>query len=57
MKYDSVEDISFIGSTKKGLKQLNQRENILKTCLELGGDDPLIVLIDADLELAIKNAV
>ncbi len=53
-----IQGVSFTGSTEVGSKiaELAGR-NIKKVVLELGGSDPFIVLDDADIEFAAKNAV
>ncbi|MHA1675673.1 MAG: aldehyde dehydrogenase family protein, partial [Candidatus Njordarchaeales archaeon] len=51
---DRIRVISFTGSTNTG-KELTKIAGIKKLHLELGGQDPAIVLADADLELASKR--
>ena len=50
-----VELITFTGSVAVG-KQIARRAGYKRVVLELGGNDPLIVLDDADLELAVLLA-
>jgi succinate-semialdehyde dehydrogenase / glutarate-semialdehyde dehydrogenase len=53
-----VRKISFTGSTEVGRILLRQAaENIQKCSMELGGNAPLIVFDDADLDRAVKGAV
>lgn len=52
---DRVEVVSFTGSVAVG-KKIAATAGYKKIILELGGNDPLIVLDDADLELASKLA-
>ncbi len=52
---DRVELVSFTGSVAIG-KTISRTAGYKKLCLELGGNSPLIVLDDADLELAVKLA-
>lgn len=53
-----VRKISFTGSTEVGKILLRQAaENVQKCSMELGGNAPLIVFDDADLDLAVKGAV
>lgn len=50
--------LSFTGSTKVGRMLLEQcAEKILRTSLELGGNAPLIVFEDADLDEAVEGAI
>jgi succinate-semialdehyde dehydrogenase/glutarate-semialdehyde dehydrogenase len=50
--------LSFTGSTKVGKILLEQcAEKVLRTSLELGGNAPLIVFADADLDEAVEGAV
>jgi aldehyde dehydrogenase (NAD+) len=49
---DRVELVSFTGSVAIG-KTISRTAGYKKLCLELGGNSPLIVLDDADLELAV----
>ena len=51
-----VDKISFTGSVTTGLL-IAQRAGMKKVTLELGGNDPLIVLDDADIDAAVKGAV
>jgi len=53
-----IKAISFTGSTEVGM-HVNHRagEHGIRTQLEMGGKNPLIVLEDADLDLAVKAAV
>lgn len=50
-----VELVSFTGSTGVG-KKIAALAGYKKTCLELGGNAPLIILEDADMELAVQLA-
>ncbi len=52
---DRVEAVTFTGSVKTG-KQIARTCGYKRQCLELGGNSPLIVLRDADLDLAAKLA-
>ncbi len=52
---DRVEMVSFTGSVEIG-KLIAKTAGYKKTCLELGGNSPLIILEDADMELAVKLA-
>jgi succinate-semialdehyde dehydrogenase/glutarate-semialdehyde dehydrogenase len=50
--------ISFTGSTGVGSTLLKQASrNIVNASMELGGDGPFIVLDDADVDLAVREAV
>jgi succinate-semialdehyde dehydrogenase / glutarate-semialdehyde dehydrogenase len=50
--------LSFTGSTKVGRHLLSRSgEQVLRTSMELGGDAPLLVFDDADLERAVEGAV
>ncbi len=54
----SVRKLSFTGSTEVGRILLRQAaENVQKCSMELGGNAPLIIFDDADLDLAVKGAV
>nr|WP_313901267.1 aldehyde dehydrogenase family protein [Mycobacterium sp. SMC-4] len=48
--------VSFTGSTPVG-KGIAEKAGLKKLALELGGNGPLVVLDDADLELAVQAAV
>jgi aldehyde dehydrogenase (NAD+) len=48
--------VSFTGSTETGLR-ISRRAGIKKLLLELGGNAPLVVLDDADLDYAVDSAV
>ena len=50
-----TEVLTFTGSVEIG-KTIAQRAGYKKLCLELGGNSPLIVLADADLDLAARLA-
>ncbi len=52
---ERVEVVTFTGSVEIG-KSVAKRAGYKKLCLELGGNSPLIVLADADLDLAAKLA-
>ncbi len=54
---DVVQGVSLTGSTNAGMKiGENAGRHLKKVVLELGGSDPFIVLEDADVDLAAKNA-
>ena len=56
--HPNVDMVGFTGSTATGQKILNTASKTLKpVVLECGGKDPMVVLEDADLELAAKDAV
>ena len=53
----AIKAISFTGSTAVGQHIAGQAGGLLKkACVELGGKDSLIILDDADLEIAISTA-
>ncbi len=53
----NVRMIAFTGSTGAGRKVAEVAgRNLKKVALELGGKNPLIILEDADLDLAARNA-
>jgi len=53
-----VRVISFTGSTEVGRKLLRgAAENVLKPAMELGGNAPLIVFDDADLDVAVEGTM
>ncbi|WP_442753926.1 NAD-dependent succinate-semialdehyde dehydrogenase [Methylocystis sp. JAN1] len=54
----AVRKLTFTGSTEVGKILLRQAaENVQKCSMELGGNAPLIVFDDADLDRAVKGAV
>ena len=55
-EHNGVDKISFTGSTQTGRKILAAAKgNLKRVTLELGGKSPMIVMDDADLELAIPG--
>ncbi|MGF7119308.1 lactaldehyde dehydrogenase [Methanobacterium oryzae] len=56
VKSDFVNKVSFTGSIKTGLN-ISKNAGMKKLTLELGGNDPLIVLDDADIEKAVEAAL
>jgi len=53
-----IKKISFTGSTRVGrILQQQSAKNFTKLSLELGGNAPLLVFDDADLELAVKGVM
>ncbi len=57
MKHKDVDLIAFTGDTKTGKKILHDSGSVKLFELELGGKAPLIVLKDADLDMAAQGAV
>ncbi|MDI6644370.1 MAG: lactaldehyde dehydrogenase [Methanobacteriaceae archaeon] len=55
VKNTDVDKISFTGSVKTGIS-ISKRAGLKKLTMELGGNDPLIVLNDADIEEAVLAA-
>lgn len=51
-----IDKISFTGSVTTGL-MISQKAGMKKVTLELGGNDPLIVLNDADIDDAVKGVI
>lgn len=55
---DVVDYISFTGSTATGRKiAVKAAERLIPCSLELGGKDPMIVLNDANLDMAVTEAI
>lgn len=49
--------VSFTGSTSVGIRLLEQAaQNVMRSSMELGGNAPLIVFEDADLDRAVEGA-
>ena len=56
--HPGINMISLTGSTEVGRRvYANASQNITRVCLECGGNDAFIVLEDADVELAVKEAM
>lgn len=55
-RHPSINCISFTGGVKAA-KAIAQNAGIKKLLFELGGNDPLIVMPDGDIDLAIKTAI
>lgn len=55
IKEERIPLVSFTGGTEVG-KRISQIAGYKKLCLELGGNAPLIVMPDADMDLAAKLA-
>ena len=53
---EKIDKITFTGSVTTGLL-ISQRAGMKKVTLELGGNDPLIVLDDADVDAAVKGVI
>jgi len=53
---DDVNKISFTGSVTTGL-MISQKAGMKKVTLELGGNDPLVVLKDANIDNAVKGVI
>ena len=51
-----VNKISFTGSVTTGM-MISQKAGMKKVTLELGGNDPVIILKDADIEKAVKGII
>lgn len=51
-----VDKISFTGSVTNGM-MISQKAGMKKVTLELGGNDPVIILKDADLDKAVKGII
>ena len=51
-----VNKISFTGSVTTGL-MISQKAGMKKVTLELGGNDPMVVLKDADIDKAVKGVI
>ncbi len=57
-QHPTIRKFSFTGSTKIGKKLLAQCASTVKrTSLELGGNAPLIIFDDADLDVAVRGAM
>lgn len=58
MQDERLRKISFTGSTAAGTTLLRQAaDHIMSASMELGGDGPFVVLDDADVDLAVREAV
>lgn len=58
MQDKRLRKVSFTGSTRVGSLLMEQgAANILNCSMELGGDGPFIVLDDADIDLAVEQAI
>ncbi len=51
-----VDKISFTGSVTTGM-MISQKAGMKKVTLELGGNDPMVVLNDADIDKAVKGVI
>jgi lactaldehyde dehydrogenase len=53
---EGIDKISFTGSVTTGM-MISQKAGMKKVTLELGGNDPVIVLADADIGKAVKGVI
>lgn len=57
-KHENIQALSLTGSSSVGVSVIrNAAESLKKVALELGGNDAFIVLEDADIDLAVREAV
>ena len=55
---DQIQGVAFTGSTKAGKVVAKiSGENLKKTVLELGGNDPYLILDDAEIDYAVKACI
>ena len=54
--HKDINKISFTGSVNTGLS-ISKKSEMKKLTLELGGNDPLLILKDADIEKAVKATI
>lgn len=58
LQHPNVQGLSFTGSSRAGSMLAAKAGQYLKKCvMELGGNDPFVVLDDADINLAISEAI
>ena len=58
IQHDAVKAVSFTGSNEVGSELYAQGARRMKKCqCEMGGKNPLVILADADLPLAVESAV
>ena len=58
IEHDQIQGVAFTGSTKAGKAVAKiAGKNLKKTVLELGGNDPYLILDDADLDHAVIACV
>ena len=55
--HPKVAKVTFTGSAEVGKRNCEKMKGLKAQCMELGGNDPLIVLSDADLDKALPIAV
>lgn len=53
---EGIDKISFTGSVTTGM-MISQKAGMKKVTLELGGNDPVIILNDADIDKAVKGII
>jgi len=56
LKSEDIDKITFTGGFKTG-KMIAEKSGMKKLTLELGGNDPIIVLKDANIEKAVEGAI
>ena len=58
IEHDQIQGVAFTGSTNAGKAVAKiAGENLKKTVLELGGNDPYLILEDAELDYAVKACI
>jgi len=58
IEYDEIQGVAFTGSTNAGKAVAKiAGKNLKKTVLELGGNDPYLILDDAELDHAVKASI
>lgn len=58
LEHKSVAGVSFTGSTSAGAKiSAKAGQHLKKSVMQLGGNDPFVVLKDADLDKAVEKAI
>ena len=58
IEHNQIQGVAFTGSTKAGKVVAKiSGENLKKTVLELGGNDPYLILDDAEIDYAVKACI